>query len=237
MGFELSTSFLPGLVMILIGQIIVVICSSKAANLKEESLGYREKRIQLMNEILTSISLIKFYTWEENFKRKIEKMRVNEIKFLKRAGIYQAISDFFAANTIVISIFLTVVTYVYRVKTLESSKFFTTFLLYSLCIEQLSYFKKTLKYLSNALISSRRIENFLKETDSVITKFSSNGTPFIKLQNVTFVQSGTNEEKEVISEQNQKKNAFKLENVSLDVKENSLVIVVGSVGSGNAFFF
>ena len=39
-----------------------------------------DKRVALMNEILTSIRLIKMYAWEEPFIEKIKELRSREIR-------------------------------------------------------------------------------------------------------------------------------------------------------------
>ena len=44
----------------------------------------KDKRVKLMNEILSGIKVFKLYAWETSFKDEVVKHRANEVKFLNK---------------------------------------------------------------------------------------------------------------------------------------------------------
>ena len=53
-----------------------------------------DARIKTVSEMLNGIKVIKFYGWEMSFKKIIDKIRVDEIKYFVRAEYFSFVSDF-----------------------------------------------------------------------------------------------------------------------------------------------
>ena len=51
-----------------------------------------DKRVALMNELINSIQLVKMYAWEKPFFEKIQAVRKDELKLLRRSAFLQSIS-------------------------------------------------------------------------------------------------------------------------------------------------
>ena len=51
-----------------------------------------DKRVALMNELINSIQLVKMYAWEKPFFEKIQSVRKDELKLLRRSAFLQSIS-------------------------------------------------------------------------------------------------------------------------------------------------
>jgi ATP-binding cassette subfamily C (CFTR/MRP) protein 5 len=51
-----------------------------------------DKRVALMNELINSIRLVKMYAWEKPFFDKIQSVRNDELKLLRRSAFLQSIS-------------------------------------------------------------------------------------------------------------------------------------------------
>ena len=51
-----------------------------------------DKRVALMNELINSIQLVKMYAWERPFFEKIQSVRKDELKLLRRSAFLQSIS-------------------------------------------------------------------------------------------------------------------------------------------------
>ncbi len=54
----------------------------------------KDRRIRFMYEILNSIKVIKCNAWEENFADNVEKVRSEELSFLKKKYTLTAFSNF-----------------------------------------------------------------------------------------------------------------------------------------------
>jgi len=49
--------------------------SSVCARLREETAEVTDRRISLMNELVTGIRALKTHAWEENYREKVEEVR------------------------------------------------------------------------------------------------------------------------------------------------------------------
>lgn len=57
-------------------------------------MGFKDSRVKLMGEILSGIKVLKLYAWERSFQEKVLKMRRDELKVLRRAAYYNAVTSF-----------------------------------------------------------------------------------------------------------------------------------------------
>ena len=62
------------------------------AKLRRQIVGTTDKRVTQMNEILNAIRLIKMYAWEMPFAKRIEKLREEETRGLRKAAFLQSLS-------------------------------------------------------------------------------------------------------------------------------------------------
>ena len=67
--------------------------------------------LQLMNEILLGMRVIKYYAWEAHFSDKIDVLREAELKSLKGRKYLDALCVYFWATTPVLISILTFTTY------------------------------------------------------------------------------------------------------------------------------
>ncbi len=54
----------------------------------------KDKRVKLMNEILSGVKVLKLYGWERSFMAQVLGIRDNEIKVLKKTGYMSAMLSF-----------------------------------------------------------------------------------------------------------------------------------------------
>lgn len=57
------------------GFIMKIFSTTRASTVK-----YSDERIKNINEIMQGIRIIKFFSWEESFKKKVSSIRLNEIR-------------------------------------------------------------------------------------------------------------------------------------------------------------
>ncbi|KAF9109329.1 hypothetical protein BGX27_007735 [Mortierella sp. AM989] len=60
-------------------------------NAKDKKLAAMDGRVRLLTDILSGIKAVKFYTWEESFRTKLEVYRKEELKYLARIGLTTAL--------------------------------------------------------------------------------------------------------------------------------------------------
>uniref|UniRef100_A0A8C6Z130 ATP-binding cassette sub-family C member 5 n=1 Tax=Nothoprocta perdicaria TaxID=30464 RepID=A0A8C6Z130_NOTPE len=75
---------------------------------RQAAISVADKRVQIMNEILTCIKLIKMYAWEESFATTIKGTRNTEKKLLEKAAYVQSVNS---ALTPIVSTLATVLTF------------------------------------------------------------------------------------------------------------------------------
>jgi ATP-binding cassette, subfamily C (CFTR/MRP), member 10 len=81
--------------------------------------------VQLMNEILRGIRVVKMYAWESNFLTKITTLRAAELHSLKGRKYLDALCVYFWATTPVLISILSFGTFVLTGGTLTPSNVFT----------------------------------------------------------------------------------------------------------------
>ncbi len=219
---KVDKSFLSGL-FILISFIPMQIISGKLFSyFKNKAVKETDSRISLISEVVEAIKIIRMYGWENSFKIIINKIRKREMKY------YAAIDTIYALNSSMENDFTSVITYI-SVSFLVGftdipmkAKFIVFAIgLYSRLCNNLGYFlSRAIIRLISGLISIKRIQNYLLEKEHQSMNFSKNDINSINVDNLcaSWLSDDLNE--------------FKLKNISLCVKENELVGVIGSVGSG-----
>lgn len=57
-------------------------------------MKFKDSRTKLMNEILSGIKVLKLYAWEPSFLKQVEGIRQNELRLLRQAAYFHAVSTF-----------------------------------------------------------------------------------------------------------------------------------------------
>ena len=63
--------------------------TGKMRYITQRLMKHKDKRIKLMNEILSGIKVLKLYAWESSFDDQVMKLRNNEIKQLTIRAYFQ----------------------------------------------------------------------------------------------------------------------------------------------------
>lgn len=61
--------------------------------------AFGDKRLKLTSELISGIRIVKYYAWEEAFKRNILNSREGELNVVKQLGLNRAILIFIMSNT------------------------------------------------------------------------------------------------------------------------------------------
>lgn len=179
---QIGLSFLVGVVFILILIPINKVISDYIGKVQSKLMFFKDLRVKLMTEFLYGIRVIKFYSWEAYFLKRINEIREKELQQLKAKKYLDAGCVYFWACTPILMSVATFTTYVLVGNTLSPSKVFTSLALFNMLINPLNSFPWVINGLVQAWVSLKRIQEFLGlENLSWLTYYSFNELSVISI--------------------------------------------------------
>jgi len=177
---------------------------------------------------LYSIKLVKFYTWEDSFSKKIQNLRNNELKELRKAAWIKAF------NLAVVFLFpplAAVGCFYWMIQNGTKLVPAITFTILTLCNSlrfPLVMLPSAIKIVSDAKKGLVRIEEFLKSKDRVLVREAKETGVFMKNATLGFDEEVYNgdEKKEIVQP--------KLSGVDLTLRPGDVLAIVGQCGSGKS---
>ena len=200
--------------------------ADKIGNLSTNMMQAKDERVQSMSELLVGFRVCKYLGWEGFFSSKISKSREEELKYLKGRKYLDAICVYLWCTTPVLISVLTFATFVLIGNVLTAAKVFTSVALFAMLTGPLNAFPWALNGLIEALVSIKRLKNFLAMNTIQPEQFyEAEDSPenVILIENATFTHTS-----DLTSED------FILENLDFTVKKGEFVGIVGQVGSGKS---
>ncbi|KAK9884044.1 hypothetical protein WA026_004979 [Henosepilachna vigintioctopunctata] len=191
-------------------------------NKRTYSNAKSDERLQLTQEILAAIRIIKMYTWEKFFSRKITETRRNEMKKLRQVLIFKDVSFLLGKFVSVLSFYMLISSYVWMGNTLSAELVFYLYSLYDKLEDTIiRVMPVSISQVGETLASLKRFDAFfnteeIKNCDlAIISKIPK--LPKIIFQNVR-VEIRT---------------ITVLKTINLEMKPG-LNIIAGHVGSGKS---
>ncbi|KAF4466595.1 hypothetical protein FALBO_6522 [Fusarium albosuccineum] len=196
-------------------------------------LAATDKRINVTNEVLQNIRIIKYFAWEQRFGRIIDEKRQAELKALRSRFMVWALAVAIWNSVPVLITFFSFLVYT-RVegKALRPSVAFTAISLFMLLRVPLDQFGDMFAHVQETKVSIERVEEFLREdeTDKYIQlgldNVDENGVRRIGFNNATLIWGG----KDTVAEDGSQ--AFRLMDLNIDFQIGKLNIIAGPTGSG-----
>lgn len=224
-----------------------------SATFRNKTTKRTDIRVRLMNEIINGIQIIKFYAWEGNFAKVIEKTRKKELRAVKGSNYIMALLySMWAVSRV--SLFLTMITYVYAGNVLTARKVFIVSAFYNILNESMVHFwPLAISFCAEGFVSTRRLKEFLliKEAKPLVKSSNENASDDIKKTNrtieafATLVPTGRVHHPEsptrgLISFENvtaawvneDGESVVGLTSINIKFEPGHLYAIVGSVGSG-----
>ncbi|CAG5986479.1 unnamed protein product [Menidia menidia] len=196
------------------------------SKLQEAQMKFTDSRIKLMTEILGGIKILKFYSWEEAFLRRVNNLRDGELKALKTSQILHSVSlaSFNSSSFLIALSVFTVYVLIDNQNVLDAQKIFVSVTLINILKTPLSQLPFAMSTTMQAAVSLRRLGRFLAQDE-------------LKTNNVERLPHDSDGDSLVVeggyfswSEATHPC----LQRIDLRVKAGSLVAVVGHVGSGKS---
>lgn len=209
---------LPGVALVVVlyllqywfGGIIVRTNMSNAVN--------TQARGAIIQEVLTSMKVIKQYGWEHFFEHRIAEIRKREVRAMTRTALIKAINITLVLGTPPLAAAIIFSTFEFKTGRLTATIAFTSLSLFNIMRFPLVVLPKALRAVSEAYASISRLESFL--TREVSTTEAAQGQIGVEMKDATFIYEGGV--------------AFRLHVPNFTVRPGELVAVVGRTGSGKS---
>ncbi|XP_027413627.1 multidrug resistance-associated protein 4-like [Bos indicus x Bos taurus] len=194
------------------------------SSLRSKTAALTDDRIRTMSEFISGIRTIKMNAWEKSLIDLITRLRRKEISKILKSSYLRGmnLASFFAVTKIMI--FVTFITNGTLDKVITASQVFVVVTLYeALRFTSTLYFPMAIEKVSEAVVSIRRIKNFLllDELPQLNPQLSSDGETIVHVQDFTAFWDkalGTPT----------------LRGLSFTVRPGELLAVIGSVGAGKS---
>uniref|UniRef100_A0AAR2KRQ3 ATP-binding cassette, sub-family C (CFTR/MRP), member 2 n=1 Tax=Pygocentrus nattereri TaxID=42514 RepID=A0AAR2KRQ3_PYGNA len=221
---ELGPSVLAGLLVMVLMVPINGLLAIKSKSFQAKSMTYKDKRMKILNEILSGIKILKLYAWEPSFEAQIQGFREQELQVMRKSAYLSSIPTFifFCAPTFVSLATFAVFVSVSPNNVLDAEKTFTSISLFNILRAPLGMLPLLISAMVQMSVSKRRLEKFLSRDDLDINAVNHDNShsAAVSVTDGTFTWERNGQ-------------PF-LKNVSLDINPGSLVAVVGAVGSGKS---
>ncbi|XP_053315606.1 ATP-binding cassette sub-family C member 10 [Spea bombifrons] len=226
---QVGIAFLGGLGLALLLVPLNKVIASRIMENNKDMLRHKDARVKLMAELLSGMRVVKFYTWEAHFSRRVNSLREQELRSLRAIKLLDAVCVYlWAALPVLVSI-LTFITYVMLGHQLTAAKVFTALALVGMLILPLNNFPWVLNGVLEAKVSLDRIQRFLELPEQNLLKYYSQEPPaepssVLELRDASFSWGSVPEGSA----------SLQLLIQHLSVLKGSLVAVVGKVGCGKS---
>ncbi|KAL2754907.1 hypothetical protein ACRALDRAFT_1043623 [Sodiomyces alcalophilus JCM 7366] len=196
-------------------------------------LAATDKRINVTNEILNNIRIIKYFAWEERFGRIVDDKRLVELRALRsRFLVWSCAVAVWNSVPVVITFFSFFVYTVIQKKPLYPSVAFTAISLFMLLRIPLDQFGDMFARVQETKVSLDRVEEFFMEDETEkyeqlgLDNIDENGNHVIGLRDATFIWGG----RDTVADDGSL--AFRLLDINVDFKIGHLNVISGPTGSG-----
>ncbi|XP_062499702.1 multidrug resistance-associated protein 1-like [Corticium candelabrum] len=195
--------------------------------LQVKQMRLKDKRIKIINEVLSGIKVIKLYAWERSFLESVSNVRQNELKVLRTISYVNAISAFtWTCAPFMVSL-ATFATFTLTGHDLTPSKAFVALSLFNILRFPLSMLPMLVSFMVETFVSVQRVTKFLMQDELDVDAVErKERPPFGENEEVITVSSG--------SFSWEKNDQLILQRVNLHVSNSTLVAIVGQVGSGKS---
>uniref|UniRef100_A0A1A7WFJ8 ATP-binding cassette sub-family C member 5 n=1 Tax=Iconisemion striatum TaxID=60296 RepID=A0A1A7WFJ8_9TELE len=148
---------------------IMMLASRLTAYFRKKCVAVTDRRVRLMNEILSCIKFIKMYCWEDAFAQNIHKVRSEERGILERAGVIQSLTVGVAPIVVVVASVCTFTLHMALGYDLTAAEAFTVVAVFNSMTFALKVTPLAVRALSEGAVAVKRFQRlFMMEDREVI---------------------------------------------------------------------
>ncbi|KAF8840168.1 hypothetical protein BDN67DRAFT_1011682 [Paxillus ammoniavirescens] len=253
---NLGPSALAGFALFVIATPINTMSVKRLFTVRIKSMAWTDKRSKLLQEMLDGMRVIKFFSWEIPFLKRISEYRQLEMAYIRSLLISRAAPNALAISLPALASVLAFVTYSLTGHPLDAANVFSSLTLFQLIRMPLMFLPMSLSSIADAATACERLyEVFEAETLDETLDHNKDLDVAIRVKGADFNWDSPPpqpEEKKEKSDKNgmfDKKNKFKpsapstpspvdeakifkITGVDLEIPRCQLVAIVGAVGAG-----
>ncbi|XP_078042801.1 putative multidrug resistance-associated protein lethal(2)03659 [Augochlora pura] len=222
---EIGLGAITGMSVVLLSIPLQLYLARKVSHLTYGSAVKTDNRLRLMNQIIAGVELIKMYVWEIPYSLLVENARRKEVDVIKKYSIVKQSGLIFECNIPRISLFITILTYVFTGHTVDAEKVFMITSFFVIIRNSMAIgFPMSTQQLAEATVSIKRLEKFMmyperSDSHTIQNQLASQSTP-VYLKNVTARWDQFRD--------------YTLQDVDLSVKAGNFIVIIGQIGSGKS---
>ncbi|GMR50270.1 hypothetical protein PMAYCL1PPCAC_20465, partial [Pristionchus mayeri] len=220
--WTIGASAIAGISVMMLMVPINYYCSVRIKHWQSKQMKVKNERTKICNEVLNGIKLIKLYAWEEAFEEKINALRKQEVRYLRRIGLLGRIVD---AGNAAAPFVVAVASFSLFVLTDDSHVLTPQIAFVCLTIfNQIRLPMRVIALLINltvqAIVSNRRLKEFMSAEERLRPDFDTPvGDNAVEMREATW---------------SWKAGQSDLQNLSFNVPTGSMTAIVGAVGTGKS---
>ncbi|XP_047432401.1 ATP-binding cassette sub-family C member 4-like [Mugil cephalus] len=224
---EIGPSCLAGMVVLMFLMPVQTMFGRLFSKFRSKTAVLTDSRIRIMNEVVSGIRIIKMYAWEKPFAALVTDVRGKEISKVMKSSYLRGLNmaSFFCASKIIV--FITFALYVLLGNTISASRVFVTVSLYTAVrLTVTLFFPSAVEKLFESRVSIRRIQEFLL-LDEITKSDAPKPEEEEKSDAAVDIQ-------DMMCYWDKSLDAPSLQNISITLKSNELLAVIGPVGAGKS---
>ncbi|KPM08018.1 ABC transporter sub-family C-like protein 7 [Sarcoptes scabiei] len=233
---ELGPSVIGGVALLVAFIPLNSIVAGKVKKIQRKQMKIKDQRLKTINEMLNGIKVLKLYAWENAFVKNISKMRLLELKIIRKSGFLSAIFICFGGCSPFLVAAITFTLYVCLTgESLTAEKAFVSIALFNLLRIALALIPNMISSVILTIVSVKRIGDFLNqsEIEDYITRIAMPNEA-VKISNASF--SWEYDSDSASDCEKSSKSPIVLSNINVNIPKHKLIAIVGPVGSGKSSF-
>ncbi|XP_037804336.1 multidrug resistance-associated protein 1-like [Penaeus monodon] len=224
---ELGVSVLAGVAVLFLIVPLNSYLSNRMKSLLFAALKFRDQRVKMVSEIISGIKVLKLYAWEGSFASKVQEVRNEEIRLLKKVAFLKAFNSFIFNSSPCMVALASFTTYLLASpdNVLDAKKAFVSISLFDIMRLPIVMLPSTISQVIQAMVALKRVQNFIsaEEVDPTAVSWDRSEAAAVIIRGGQFSWEGGEHQL-----------TWRLEDINLEIGHKKLVAVVGSVGAGKS---
>ncbi|CAL1531982.1 unnamed protein product [Lymnaea stagnalis] len=222
--YTIGVSVVSGIIVLFLLMPINSVLASKMQKLQAINMKLKSKRVKLTTDVLNGIKVLKLYAWEKSFEEKISQIRNEELKNLKTLAYYRtamSVNNWTTPYLVTLSTFATYIL-ISEENHLDPATAFVSMTYFSILRSPLIVVTYVISGIVMSVVSLKRINQFLygDELDTECVGANPKQGSVVSVVQGSFAWDSDG--KSILSD------------VTLDIPEKSLTMIVGKVGCGKS---
>ena len=215
--------------------------AGKFGKIRKETVMHRDDRVRSISDLFSGINVVKLYAWEKPFTESINKVRDEELHYIRQAAKIRAINEaFWFSSSALVSAFGFLAFWLIGGTFTPARIFSTITLLMNIRLSMTNFFPKAFQFTSESMVSFSRIQKFLllpevseERTKKMDPTLLTDDNTIIRFEHATYSWDAPSMATTSGDESQMKPILIDL---NLSIRESELVFVVGPVGAGKTSF-